>query len=64
MQKSCTQTFVYLNVKIPKQKYNPYKKRNYMWLKRYTCSLCNKKYTSSYSIDHSNEPKICYSCDF
>lgn len=61
MQKSCTQTFVYLNIKIPKPKYNP--KRRFMWLKRYTCSLCNKKYTSSYSIDHS-EPKICYSCDF
>ncbi len=63
MQKPCTQTFVYLHknytaLKNPKPKYNP--KRTFMSLKRYTCCICNNKYSSS--ID-DNEPKVCYSCD-
>ena len=58
MQKPCTQTFVYLHTKNPKPKYNP--KRTFMSLKRYTCCICNNKYSSS--ID-DNEPKVCYSCD-
>ena len=61
MKNSCTQTFIYLYLTTPKLKYKP--KRRFMWLKRYTCCICNKRYSSSYSLD-DNEPKICYSCDY
>ena len=63
MKNSCTQTFIYLNLTTPKLKYKPYKKPSYMWLKRYTCSICNKRFSSSYSLDDI-EHKICYSCDY